>query len=92
MKDDQENRPLTSRETLDNVAPPAPPNIDALVGSRLRSLRLERNLSTDAAAALANIPTESLVQYEAGESRIPPAVLMKLVDRFNISFEEIFSV
>ncbi|WP_296201323.1 helix-turn-helix transcriptional regulator [uncultured Hyphomicrobium sp.] len=58
------------------------PDIDKRIGTRLRSLRLDRGLSLDAMAATVGVAYQQIQKYESGENRIAAATLHVVATAF----------
>ena len=58
--------------------------------SKLRELRIEKNLSQSDLAKIAGVTQQQLSSYETGESNPRLHVAKKIADYFNKSIDEIF--
>lgn len=65
-------------------------SIDTYVGNRLRHLRAESGVPLSALSARTDVAEASIAAYERGETRPPPADLLKLAKAFGVALAELF--
>lgn len=68
-----------------------PGSHDIEVGSRVRALRLERNLTQSALADQLELTFQRIQKYEKGTNRIGAGRLQTIVEIFQVPIAELFS-
>lgn len=61
-----------------------------VIGERIRSLRESIGLSQMKMAKKFGLAQSSVFRYEAGETMVPPAVLLRYADHFDVSMDYIY--
>lgn len=59
-------------------------SLDRHIGSRLRALRLQRNLSLEAVAEIIDVSQQQLSRYELGHNRLSAAQLFRLAEGLHV--------
>ncbi|HXZ00026.1 MAG TPA: helix-turn-helix transcriptional regulator [Stellaceae bacterium] len=65
-------------------------SFDAILGCRLRWLRIERHLSRKTVADLLGIPLKLLVAQERGKRRIAPLDLVAYIHLYEVKLSSLF--
>lgn len=73
-----------------NLKSRSPNDIDRLVGSNMRALRLERNLTLQELGDQLGISHQQLQKYETGMNRISAGMLPRLANLLGIEMTELF--
>lgn len=64
--------------------------IDALVGAKVRAHRIFTHVSQDALAAAVGIDVGDLARYEAGLTRFPPDLLLRVAEIVGATVSDLF--
>ncbi len=60
-------------------------HVDTHIGSRLRSLRMQRNLSLQSVGVELGLTYQQIRKYESGDNRISASTLYRLAEFFRVS-------
>ena len=63
---------------------------DAMIGSTVRTLRLDRNMTTEELAELLDVSPWSIGQFERGERGVSGLTIRKLADIFGVSTDALY--
>ncbi|WP_409265094.1 helix-turn-helix domain-containing protein [Morganella morganii] len=65
-------------------------NINFIVGRNIRMLRQSNGLTTRQLASILNVSQQQISRYERGDNKIDVNIAFKIVNFFDIRYEDIF--
>jgi transcriptional regulator with XRE-family HTH domain len=65
--------------------------VDVMVGERLKTGRLEKNLRLEDFARMVGVSAAQVEDWEAGNSRVPSRHLMEIIKRLDLTVDYLFS-
>ncbi len=66
--------------------------LNNFIGSRLKTIREEKNLTTEIVAEYLEINESLVCEYESGVKMIPIAIIMQIINGFNLELDEIIKI